>query len=130
MPYQKAFDSWNDVKKKIDQKKLQSDQYFNEREIWWGSLGINIGFEQDGKNEQFERPLLVIKKFNREIVWVLPITSVAKENQYHHKLQGDTSFVILSQIRLLSTRRLRRLVKTISGNEFRKIIAQVKHFFP
>lgn len=35
---------------------------FYEREIWWCSLGVNIGFEQDGTNDLFERPVLVIKK--------------------------------------------------------------------
>ncbi|MEK9183120.1 MAG: hypothetical protein AAB849_01275 [Patescibacteria group bacterium] len=31
--------------------------YFREGEIWWASLGINIGHEQDGKNQNFERPI-------------------------------------------------------------------------
>jgi hypothetical protein len=31
--------------------------YFREKEIWWACLGANIGFEQNGKNENFERPI-------------------------------------------------------------------------
>ncbi|MBU2219125.1 hypothetical protein KKG15_01365 [Patescibacteria group bacterium] len=41
---EKDFDAWNIQKKKIhsrDEKIL-----FHEREIWWCSLGVNIGFEQ------------------------------------------------------------------------------------
>ncbi len=30
----------------------------------WCSIGINVGDEEDGKNELYERPVLVIKKFN------------------------------------------------------------------
>ena len=42
--------------------------YFKEKDIWWASLGANIGHEQDGKNESFERPILVLKKFNKYIL--------------------------------------------------------------
>lgn len=36
--------------------------YFKEREIWWCLLGMNVGHEQDGKNENFESPVSVLKK--------------------------------------------------------------------
>jgi hypothetical protein len=50
-------------------------RYFKERGIWWTSLGVNIGHEQNGKNEKFERPVLVLKRFNEYLLWVLPLTS-------------------------------------------------------
>jgi len=130
MEYKKDFDSWNKKKKVIDQKEISDQTFFNEREIWWGSLGLNIGYEQDGKNENFERPLLIIKKFNRDIVWVLPLTTIAKDNKFHHKLKKSGSFVILSQIRLVSTKRFLRLVETVNENEFKEIINRVKNFLP
>jgi mRNA interferase MazF len=49
--------------------------YFKQREIWWASLGCNIGHEEDGKNIMFERPVLIVKKFNHHLLWVLPLTS-------------------------------------------------------
>ena len=85
MKYIKDFDLWNNKKKIIDQKEISEQMFFNEREIWWGSLGINIGFEQDGKNEEFERPLLIIKKFNRSVVWVVPLTTSDKSNKFYFK---------------------------------------------
>ena len=130
MEYIKDFDSWNKKKKIIDQKEISSGMFFNEREIWWGSLGVNIGYEQDGKNDDFERPLLIVKKFNRSIVWVLPLTTITKENKFHYKLKSSGSFVILSQIRLISTKRLLRLVETINENEFKEIIIRIKEFLP
>lgn len=38
--------------------------YFREGEIWWVSIGQNIGNEQNGKNTNFERSVLIFKKFN------------------------------------------------------------------
>jgi len=130
MEYTKDFDSWNNKKKIIDQKEISEDIFFNEREIWWGSLGLNIGYEQDGKNENFERPLLIIRKFNKGIVWALPLTTIAKDNKFHYKLKSSGSFVILSQVRLISTKRLLRLVETINENDFNEIIIKVKSLFP
>jgi 8-oxo-dGTP diphosphatase len=128
--YTKDFEKWNILKKEIDKKEISQNTFFNEREIWWGSLGVNIGFEQDGKNDQFERPLLIVKKFNRSIVWAVPLTSVAKDNKFHYRLKSSGSFIILSQIRLVSTKRLFRLIETINENEFKKIITQIKNFLP
>jgi mRNA interferase MazF len=130
MEYTKDFDSWNNKKKIIDKKEISEDIFFNEREIWWGSLGLNIGYEQDGKNENFERPLLIIRKFNKGIVWALPLTTIAKDNKFHYKLKSSGSFVILSQVRLISTKRLLRLVETINENDFNEIIIKVKSLFP
>lgn len=130
MEYKKDFNNWNEKKKIIDQKEISSGIFFNEREIWWGSLGVNIGYEQDGKNEDFERPLLIVKKFNRSIVWVLPLTTIAKDNKFHYKLKSSGSFVILSQIRLVSTKRFLRLIETINENEFKEIISNIKGLFP
>jgi len=130
MEYKKDFDKWNERKKIIDRKEISDGMFFNEREIWWGSLGVNIDYEQDGKNDDFERPLLIVKKFNRSVVWVLPLTTIAKDNKFHYKLKSSGSFVILSQIRLVSTKRFLRLVETINENEFKEIVSKIKGFLP
>lgn len=57
----KDFDTWSKEKKTLEQEGHDS-LVFHEREIWWCSIGINVGDEQDGKNERFERPVLVLKK--------------------------------------------------------------------
>jgi UDP-N-acetylbacillosamine transaminase len=126
----KNFDSWNIEKQKINKKELSKERFFHEGEIWWGSLGINIGSEQDGKNELFERPLLIIKKFHQGSVWAIPLTSESKNNKFHYLLKDSESYAILSQLRLLSTKRMRRYVRKISDQELFKVIDQVKDFFP
>ena len=96
---------------------------FREREIWWCSVGINIGKEQNGKNKLYERPVLVIKKFNRNIAWVLPLTSKKKEGPYYHVITYDNKIatVILSQLRLVSVKRFRRKLSRVSTIQMTEI---------
>ena len=61
---EKDFDKWNTEKKLIDQRIINKDKFFYPREVWWCSAGLNIGVESNGKNKNFERPMLIIKKFN------------------------------------------------------------------
>jgi len=56
--YLKKFFDWTELKIKIHSQERVF--YFREREIWWTSLGLNIGFEQNGKNKRFERPVLIL----------------------------------------------------------------------
>ncbi|MDO8562101.1 MAG: type II toxin-antitoxin system PemK/MazF family toxin [bacterium] len=126
----KDFDVWNEWKKKLH----ASERYvlFHEREIWWCSLGLNIGFEQDGTNDLFERPVLIVKKFNRDVLWVLPLTRSGKKNRYYVPITvGDAnSAVILSQLRLISSRRLQRYMHKLPKGQFKRIVQFVQQFFP
>jgi len=103
--------------------------YFKEREIWWACLVSNIGFEQDGKHETFERPVLILKIFNLDILWVLPLTSKDRVGKYYFQIEhGDKKYsVILSQLRLVSSKRLLRKIRKISPEEFIKIKSKIKN---
>ncbi|MEK7559710.1 MAG: type II toxin-antitoxin system PemK/MazF family toxin [Patescibacteria group bacterium] len=119
---EKDFDAWNIKKKKIHSVEFE-ELPFHEREIWWCSIGINVGDEQDGKNEFFERPVLIIKKFNRKLAWILPMSAKPKEGRFYYKLsyKGQIFSVILSQLRLLSVKRFHRFVRKISPKQFGEI---------
>ena len=80
--YIKEFDRWNEKKKHANNKENDRNLFIHEREVWWCSLGVNIGVEIDGKNNDFERPVLLIKKFNGMMFWGIPLTSKTKENPY------------------------------------------------
>lgn len=124
----KDFDTWNKEKKVVDKKTVNRNLYFYAREIWWCSAGLNIGVEADGKNENFERPMLIIKKFNADMVWVVPLTTKEKENKYHYKLTHETikSWVILSQMKTISTKRLLRKIGSISESDLQAVIERVQ----
>lgn len=126
----KNFDAWNERKKKLHEG--DKEVLFHEREIWWCALGVNIGFEQDGTNEHFERPVLVVKKFSRDVLWVLPLTRSEKRGRYYVPISvGDSnSAVVLSQFRLISAKRLQRYMHKLPQGQFREIIRLVQQFFP
>ena len=129
MEKNKNFDKWNELKKKLNTK--NADVLFHEREIWWCSLGVNVGFEEDGKNDLFERPALVVKKFNRSVLWILPLTRSQKTGGYYYRItqnDEDDSVVILSQLRLISSKRLLRKMRMLGNLEFKDITAKIGEF--
>jgi len=122
----KAFDEWSNEKKKINNKNTDNPKIiFHDREIWWCSVGVNIGYEQDGNGENIERPVLILRKFNKYIFLGIPLTTKPKnlELPFYVKLAGAKveSIAILSQIRLLSSKRLLRRIEKIPPELFQKI---------
>ena len=43
----------------------QRKPLFKEGEIWWCSIGLNVGDEEYGKGPFFQRPVLIFKKFTK-----------------------------------------------------------------
>ena len=127
---EKAFDQWNIVKKQLDLRGSNADMFFYEREVWWTSIGINIGVESDGKNSHFERPVLIIKKFNGHMLWIVPLTSKQRDGRHFHKISHDRgeSFVCLSQLKTISSKRLLRKIGMVAENEFRFVCEQIAQY--
>lgn len=121
----KNFDKWNNLKKEIQLHR--EPPLFREYEVWWCSLGVNIGFEEDGKNEMFERPVLIFRKFNKNIFWGLPLTSKEKENKFYFTFEFNNrrSSVILSQLRVFSGKRLIRRMGRVNRKTFDEIESKV-----
>jgi mRNA interferase MazF len=125
----KDFGKWHELKSYIEEH--NGPLLFAEKEIWWASIGLNIGEEQDGKNEFFERPVLILKKFSRGIFWGLPTSSQIKENEFNFKYspneKEDTS-ILLSQLRIFSSKRLIRKVVKMNDPDFNEIRKRVSDF--
>jgi len=129
MEHTKDFDNWNKRKKELNEEK---PNFYHEREIRWCSLGVNIGFEQDGTNEAYKRPVLIVKGFSRHVCLIVPLTTSKKENPYHLSIgivENLEAFVILSQIRLIDTKRLHTRLAVLEKAEFRKIKKAIKALF-
>ncbi len=124
---EKDFDRWNELAKKLQQR--QPPPFFREREIWWCSLGVNIGSEEDGKNESFERPILILKVFNHGAIRIIPLTSQIKNSPYYYSIRhGLTqSFAILSQVKTLSTKRLSRKIGMLDERQFGRLSESFKN---
>ena len=126
----KDFKKWHDKKDNID--KIDKRPFFHEREIWFCHLGLNIGFEQDGKGEDFLRPILIIRKFNNKIFWTVPLTRTSKKSSYyfHFERHDKESVAILSQIRLIDARRLSHKIGEIGEVAFGQLKQKIKALLP
>ncbi|MCL2869671.1 type II toxin-antitoxin system PemK/MazF family toxin [Candidatus Saccharibacteria bacterium] len=125
----KDYDAWNKVKKTLEKREFIPE--FNERDVWWCHIGTNLGFEADGKHSPFERPVLVLRKYNKELFFGLPLTSVNKNNQYYFQLTAAKvrGAVMLSQGRVLSGKRMSRKMYRLDGDIFLEIIATHEKLF-
>jgi mRNA interferase MazF len=72
---QSNFDRWNRIKKATDAAEEVKRLYYREGEFWWVRLGKNVGYEMDGKSEQFTRPVIVLKKYNQYSFLPAPLTT-------------------------------------------------------
>jgi mRNA interferase MazF len=133
---EKDFDKWNNLKKIFE--KESRELFVHPREVWWCSVGINLGAEIDGKNDSFERPVLVINVYNKETMLVLPITSKKRNDKFHYKIfvkikdiktgeyQQRPVWVKLTQARVVSSKRLLRKVDQISIDNFQEVVEVFK----
>lgn len=124
---EKDFDKWNEEKKSRD--KIDIGFFFHPGEIWWSAIGINIGAEENGKNLNFERPIIVIKKFNKHMFWGVPMTSLEKSGRVYKKItyDGNEVWALLSQFKTFSSKRLIRKITKISDDQLLELRNQLKN---
>jgi len=86
------------------------------REIWWCSVGVNIGHEMDGKNQFYNRPVLIVRKFN----FGVPLTTKIKQNPYYLliRFKDHDQCVMLSQLRLWDGKRLTHKMGQLPDDQF------------
>lgn len=119
----KDFAKWFSLKQATHE--AESSALFHEREIWWCKLGANVGFEIDGGGEDFERPVIVIKKFNLDTCIVIPLTAKPKTGKYYFSIgtvNGRTATAVLSQIRLIDRKRLAEKIETLPKTKFQELL--------
>ena len=124
----KDFIKWHKRKISVDGKEHRV--FFHERGIWFCHLGENVGFEQDGRGDEFLRPIIILKKFNNEVLWGVPLTKIEKENKPYYFTflfqSGMKSTAILSQIRLIDAKRLKYKMGDIGEGDFRSLKAKIR----
>ena len=130
MVYVKDFVGWYPVKSKLNDRK---PHYFKHREIWWCSTGVNIGAEQDGKNDKFERPVLIVRKFSNRLFLAVPLTTNLAETNNKiieyvliKKTQKSVKRAFLiNQMRVLDVARMHRKMGRVNKAVFDKIKMQI-----
>lgn len=104
----KDFAKWLAIKESLDSS-TQEPPYFNEGEVWWCCVGINIGSEINGKDSTYVRPVVILKKLSRDSFVGIPMTSKMKVGSWYIPIifGGKISNANLAQIKTFNYRRLR-----------------------
>lgn len=124
------YNNWNEIKITIEYENIIVG--FKERDIFYMNMGKNIGFEQDGKGENFVRPVVIIKGFNKNMFFGIPLSTKMKEGKFYYKFQFQKkdelveNIALLSQMRLFSTKRLLNKIGVISKEDFIKMKNEFK----
>ncbi len=119
---EKPFDQWNEKKKNLHNR--QSDLFYHEREIWWCALGTNIGSEQDGTGENFDRPVVIIRGFNKNVFFAVALIGKRKAGKYYFyvgTVENKEASAVLSQVRLMDTKRLVRKIGVLDEKIFNNL---------
>jgi len=131
------FDKWNIEKKEIHQKR-DENFYVNIREIWFTKMWINIGFEENWK-KNFLRPVLILKKV-WNLFFTVALTSQWKDNNYFYykfktaefneenKKYENSSYCILSQVRIMDKKRFTEKMWYIKNSEFKILKEKLRDF--
>lgn len=119
--------AWTRRKIRVDIS--EREVYFEEREIWWTSLGENIGSEDNGKHDVFVRPVIILKKFSRNLLLAVLVTTQHKQGSWFHHFMfhGGSRWAVLVQVRVLSSKRLVRRMGNIDPEGFRKLRDAIIH---
>ncbi len=115
------FDKWSNIKQLIDNKNYLFN--FNERDIYFVSMGKNIGYEVYGKGDEFLRPVIVFKKFNNNSFLAIPLSSKEKKGYYYFPVhfKNRTNTALISQIKIIDAKRIKYKLATLGRGEFKKL---------
>jgi len=128
---QKDFDNWNEIKKKIDANNDELNKFPKEGEIWMINIGTNVGFEQNGSSDNFSRPVLVIKKFNNQMFWSIPLSTKQKKIDFYFNytdINNQKVSAILAQMKLMSIKRFTRKLYDLDNQIILEIKTKLKSF--
>ncbi len=103
----KRFSEWLGLKKELHNAEKQPP-FFSENEIWWCSIGENVGVEINGKSDLFSRPVFVYRKLSRTGFMGVPMTTKIKEGSWYVKVdfRGEDQVANLAQCRVFGVERL------------------------
>ena len=127
--YPDEYDKWNGLKKQLTHKNKIINFY--EGNIYFMSIGKNIGHEIYGKDQLFLRPVLVYKKLTKTTFLGIPLTSQNKEGSYFFKFsykKDKISIALLHQIRVYDIRRSEYLSGKINKNTKKNLETKMQEF--
>ena len=114
----KRFLEWIKLKERLHQIAYKPP-LFRQGEVWWCSIGENVGSEINGKSKLFSRPVLIFKKLSATTFLGIRTSSQDRNGSWYVRitLQNKVSVVILSQIRVFDYKQVKIAFKKLFLNE-------------
>lgn len=103
----------------------------NTGEVWWASIGENIGVEINGKSKDFTRPVIIFKKFSSGFYFVIPLTTQIRTGSWYvnYRHQGRAITACLHQARSIDHRRLHTRLGRLDDRDFEKVKDGFKNLY-
>jgi mRNA-degrading endonuclease toxin of MazEF toxin-antitoxin module len=118
----KRFSEWLGLKEKLHENGEQAP-FFSENEIWWCSIGENVGVEINGKSDLFSRPVFIYRKLSRTGFMGVPMTTQIKDGSWYVNVdfRGKRQVANLAQSRVLGVERLSNRMGVLDDKDAGKI---------
>jgi mRNA interferase MazF len=118
----KKFLEWIGLKEKLHSI-AHAAPHVSEGEIWWASIGENIGTEINGKSLLFSRPVIIFRKLTHGFYFVIPVTTQIRRGTWYVEFnQRDKEMTAcLHHARSIDYRRLSTRLGELDENDCSKI---------
>lgn len=118
----KEFARWIGLKEKLHFG-THRPPLVSEGDIWWASVGENVGSEINGKSGLFSRPVIILKKLAHGFYFVVPTTTRDRQGTWYVPFrQRDREMVAcLHQARAIDYRRLSSRLGTLDDSDLDRV---------
>lgn len=123
---EKYFDKWNEKKKSLELN--DSTFLFNEWEIWWISMWLNLKQESCWKWDDFRRPVLILKKLSTNTFIWIPLSTKLKNGTWYadYTQNWEKCTALLYQIKMFDVTRFQRRIWQMDEKDFSGIKKRLK----
>src|SRR5260221_13607637 len=126
----KRFLAWMGLKQNLHETAHQPP-LVSEGDIWWASIGENMGSEINGKSDLFSRPVVIFRKLSHGFYFVVPTTTRERSGSwfvpFRHKAR--TMVACLHQVRAIDHRRLSSKLGTMDDEDFERVKAGFRKLY-
>lgn len=126
----KRFLEWIGLKERLHNA-TPSPPLVSEGDIWWASVGENVGSEINGKSRLFSRPVVIYKKLSHGFYFVVPTTTQERGGTWYvsFRQHEKTMLACLHQARAIDYRRLSTKLGTLDDEDFGRVKAGFRNLY-
>ncbi len=126
----KRFLPWIGLKQRLHEA-AQKPPLVSEGDIWWASIGENVGSEINGKSDLFSRPAVIYKKLAHGFYFVIPTTTQQRTGSWfvHFRQRNKAMVACLHQARAIDYRRLSSKLGTLDDEDLERVKAGFRKLY-